>query len=83
VDPLSKLRAPGGFKVNDSAVDCIGEAGAELTARLRSLRLEQCEPVFRADEIDERVLPSLASEDLIDASLARARAGACFQLRFS
>jgi hypothetical protein len=33
---------------------------------LRTLGLEQYEPVFRANEIDERVLPSLTAEDLKD-----------------
>ena len=31
---------------------------------LRKLGLEQYEPAFRTNEIDERVLPSLPSEDL-------------------
>ena len=33
---------------------------------LRRLGLEQYEPAFRANEIDERVLPSLTGEDLKD-----------------
>src|SRR5947208_11388536 len=33
---------------------------------LRGLGLEQYEPAFRANEIDERVLPSLTAEDLKD-----------------
>src|SRR5207247_5999028 len=33
---------------------------------LRTLRLEQYEPAFRANEIDARVLPSLTAEDLKD-----------------
>jgi class 3 adenylate cyclase/predicted ATPase len=33
---------------------------------LRKLGLEQYEPTFRANEIDERVLPSLTAEDLKD-----------------
>src|SRR5262245_27960594 len=33
---------------------------------LRTLGLEQYEPVFRANEIDARVLPSLTAEDLKD-----------------
>src|SRR5438874_9471627 len=33
---------------------------------LRKLGLEQYEPAFRANEIDERVLPSLTAEDLKD-----------------
>jgi hypothetical protein len=33
---------------------------------LRQLGLEQYEPAFRANEIDERVLPSLTVEDLKD-----------------
>ena len=36
----------------------------DIAAWLRSLGLEQYEPAFRANEIDERVLPSLTSEDL-------------------
>ena len=31
---------------------------------LRTLGLEQYEPAFRANEIDERVLPRLTTEDL-------------------
>jgi class 3 adenylate cyclase len=33
---------------------------------LRKLELEQYEPAFRANEIDERILPSLTAEDLRD-----------------
>src|SRR5437763_13137249 len=33
---------------------------------LRKLGLEQYEPAFRANEIDERILPSLTAEDLKD-----------------
>ena len=33
---------------------------------LRKLGLEQYEPAFRENEIDERVLPSLTAEDLKD-----------------
>src|SRR5467141_768989 len=33
---------------------------------LRTLGLEQYEPAFRENEIDERVLPSLTAEDLKD-----------------
>jgi hypothetical protein len=36
----------------------------DIAAWLRGLGLEQYEPAFRANEIDERVLPSLTSEDL-------------------
>ena len=36
----------------------------DIAAWLRSLGLEQYEPAFRANEIDEGVLPSLTSEDL-------------------
>ena len=36
----------------------------DIAARLRGLGLEQYEPAFRANEIDERVLPTLTSEDL-------------------
>ena len=36
----------------------------DIAAWLRCLGLEQYEPAFRANEIDERVLPSLTSEDL-------------------
>jgi hypothetical protein len=33
---------------------------------LRTLGLEQYEPAFRENEIDERILPSLTAEDLKD-----------------
>jgi class 3 adenylate cyclase len=33
-------------------------------SRLRSLGLEQYEPVFRANEIDDKMLPRLTAEDL-------------------
>ena len=36
----------------------------DIAAWLRSLGLEQYEPAFRANEINEGVLPSLTSEDL-------------------
>ena len=36
----------------------------DIAAWLRGLGLEQNEPAFRTNEIDERVLPSLTSEDL-------------------
>jgi class 3 adenylate cyclase/predicted ATPase len=36
----------------------------DIAAWLRGLGLEQYEPAFRANEIDEEVLPSLTSEDL-------------------
>ena len=36
----------------------------DIAAWLRGLGLGQYEPAFRANEIDERVLPSLTSEDL-------------------
>ena len=36
----------------------------DIAAWLRGLGLEQYEPAFRANEIDERVLPTLTSEDL-------------------
>jgi len=36
----------------------------DIAAWLRGLGLEQYEPAFRVNEIDERVLPSLTSEDL-------------------
>ena len=36
----------------------------DIAAWLRGLGLEQYEPAFRANEIDEGVLPSLTSEDL-------------------
>jgi class 3 adenylate cyclase len=37
---------------------------------LRRLGLEQYEPAFRANEIDERVLPSLTTEDLKDLGVS-------------
>src|ERR1700730_3886389 len=37
---------------------------------LRKLGLEQYEPAFRANEIDERVLPSLTTEDLKDLGVS-------------
>ena len=36
----------------------------DIAVWLRALGLEQYEPAFRVNEIDERVLPSLTSEDL-------------------
>jgi class 3 adenylate cyclase len=36
----------------------------DIAAWLRGLGLEQYQPAFRANEIDEKVLPSLTSEDL-------------------
>jgi class 3 adenylate cyclase len=36
---------------------------------LRRLGLEQYEPAFRTNEIDERVLPSLTAEDLRDLGI--------------
>src|SRR6516165_2749912 len=51
-------------KVNDSGSDRVGEASVDIAAWLRGLGLEQYEPAFCANEIDERVLPSLTSEDL-------------------
>jgi class 3 adenylate cyclase len=36
---------------------------------LRKLGLEQYEPAFRENEIDERVLPSLTAEDLRDLGI--------------
>jgi hypothetical protein len=36
---------------------------------LRKLGLEQYEPAFSANEIDERVLPSLTTEDLKDLGI--------------
>src|SRR5438309_580268 len=37
---------------------------------LRTLGLEQYEPAFRANEINERVLPSLTAEDLKDLGVS-------------
>jgi len=37
---------------------------------LRGLGLEQYEPSFRENEIDERVLPSLTAEDLKDLGVS-------------
>ena len=51
-------------KVNGSGTDRVGEASVDIAAWLRGLGLEQYEPAFRVNEIDERVLPSLTSEDL-------------------
>jgi hypothetical protein len=36
---------------------------------LRKLGLEQYEPAFRENEIDERVLPSMTAEDLRDLGI--------------
>ena len=41
---------------------------------LRQLGLEQYEPAFRTNEIDERVLPSLTAEDLKDLGVSSGRA---------
>jgi hypothetical protein len=38
----------------------------DIAAWLHALGLEQYEPAFRANEIDERMLPSLTAEDLKD-----------------
>ena len=43
----------------------------DIAAWLRGLGLGQYEPAFRANEIDEGVLPSLTSEDLIISSHQR------------
>ena len=37
---------------------------------LRTLGLEQYEPAFRENEIDERILPSLTAEDLKDLGVS-------------
>ena len=50
--------------MNGSGIDCVGEASVDIAAWLRGLGLEQYEPAFHANEIDEEVLPSLTSEDL-------------------
>jgi hypothetical protein len=42
----------------------------DIAAWLRGLGLEQYEPAFRANEIDERVLPSLTAEDLKDLGVS-------------
>ena len=41
----------------------------DIEAWLRGLGLEQYAPAFRANEIDERVLPSLTVEDLKDLGI--------------
>src|SRR5215471_20904278 len=51
-------------KVNGGGIDRVGEANVDIAAWLRGLGLEQYEPAFRVNEIDETVLPSLTSEDL-------------------
>jgi class 3 adenylate cyclase len=38
----------------------------DIAEWLKKLGLEQYEPAFRANEIDERVLPSLTAEDIKD-----------------
>jgi class 3 adenylate cyclase/predicted ATPase len=48
----------------ERGIERVGEASVDIAAWLRGLGLEQYEPAFRANEIDERVLPSLTSEDL-------------------
>jgi class 3 adenylate cyclase len=45
-------------------IDRVEETSVDIAAWLRGLGLEQYEPAFRVNEIDERVLPSLTSEDL-------------------
>jgi hypothetical protein len=57
--------------VNDSGLDRIAEASVDIAAWLRDLGLEQYEPAFRANEIDEGVLPNLTSEDLSPTSPIR------------
>jgi len=42
----------------------------DIAAWLRGLSLEQYEPVFRANEIDPRVLPNLTAEDLKDLGVS-------------
>src|SRR5215471_15703045 len=42
----------------------------DVAGWLRKLGLEQYEPAFRANEIDERVLPSLTAEDLKDLGVS-------------
>ena len=46
------------------SVRIIGVPAMDVADWLRRLGLEQYEPAFRVNEIDERVLPSLTSEDL-------------------
>src|SRR5216684_4581742 len=47
-----------------------GEGPMDIAEWLRGLGLEQYEPAFRANEIDERVLPSLTTEDLRDLGVS-------------
>jgi SAM domain (Sterile alpha motif) len=42
----------------------------DIAEWLRGLGLDQYEPAFRANEIDERVLPSLTAEDLKDLGVS-------------
>jgi len=42
----------------------------DIAAWLRGMSLEQYEPVFRANEIDPRVLPNLTAEDLKDLGVS-------------
>jgi hypothetical protein len=64
------------FADPQDAGDDITDADAEVrrmdvAAWLRKLGLEQYEPAFRANEIDEGVLASLTAEDLKDLGHAR------------
>jgi SAM domain (Sterile alpha motif) len=42
----------------------------DIAAWLRSLGLQQYEPIFRDNDIDGAVLPSLTAEDLRDLGIA-------------
>ena len=55
-------------KAWDIYIDRVMErvSAMDVAEWLQKLGLEQYEPAFRANEIDERVLPSLTAEDLKD-----------------
>src|SRR6516164_8624239 len=53
-------------RVCQHGIDRVDEAIVNIAAWLRGLGFEQYEPAFRANDIDERVLRSLTSEDLKD-----------------
>jgi class 3 adenylate cyclase len=50
--------------VNSSGIDPVGEACVDIAAWLRALGLEQYEPAFRDNNIDEEILRRLSAEDL-------------------
>jgi hypothetical protein len=53
-----------------AAATAAGRRAVDIAAWLHGLGLQQYEPAFRANEIDDRVLPSLTVEDLKDLGVS-------------